>query len=91
MIISKVAVLIDSASMMVFVTNTENLSRKAIRNVVRNYLRKGNRNSNILEIDYVDSYNVSAVGLEKLSEEFSVIALQKYNSLTIRRNLYDRI
>ncbi len=77
MIISKVAVLIDSASMMVFVTNTENLSRKAIRNVVRNYLRKGNRNSNILEIDYVDSYNVSAVGLEKLSEEFSVIALQK--------------
>lgn len=77
MIISKVAVLIDSASMMVFVTNTENLSRKAIRNVVRNYLRKGNRNSNILEIDYVDSYNVSAVGLEKLSEEFNVIALQK--------------
>ena len=77
MIISKVAVLIDSATMMVFVTNTENLSRKAIRNVVRNYLRKGNRNSNILEIDYVDSYNVSAVGLEKLSEEFSVIALQK--------------
>lgn len=77
MIISKVAVLIDSASMMVFVTNTENLSRKAIRNVVRNYLRKGNRNSNILEIDYVDSYNVSAVGLEKLSEEFNIIALQK--------------
>lgn len=77
MIISKVAVLIDSASMMVFVTNTENLSRKAIRNVVRNYLRKGNRNSNILEIDYVDSYNVSADGLEKLSEEFIVITLQK--------------
>jgi hypothetical protein len=77
MIISKVAVLIDSASMMVFVTNTENLSRKAIRNVVRNYLRKGNRNSNILEIDYVDSYNVSADDLEKLSEEFIVIRLQK--------------
>lgn len=77
MIISKVAVLIDSASMMGFVTNTENLSRKAIRNVVRNYLRKGNRNSNILEIDYVDSYNVSADDLEKLSEEFIVIKLQK--------------
>ena len=77
MIISKVAVLIDSASMMVFVTNTENLSRKAIRNVVRNYLRKGNRNSNILEIDYVDSYNVSADDLEKLSEECIVIRLQK--------------
>lgn len=77
MIISKVAVLIDSASMMVFVTNTENLSRKAIINVVRNYLRKGNRNSNILEIDYVDSYNVSADDLEKLSEEFIVIRLQK--------------
>lgn len=77
MIISKVAVLIDSASMMVFVTNTENLSRKAIRNVVRNYLRKGNRNSNILEIDYVDSYNVSADDLEKLSEEFIAIRLQK--------------
>ena len=77
MIISKVAVLIDSASMMVFVTNTENLSRKAISNVVRNYLRKGNRNSNILEIDYVDSYNVSADDLEKLSEEFIVIKLQK--------------
>lgn len=77
MIISKVAVLIDSASMMVFVTNTENPSRKAIINVVRNYLRKGNRNSNILEIDYVDSYNVSADGLEKLSEEFIVITLQK--------------
>ena len=75
MIISKVAVLIDSASMMVFVTNTENLSRKAIINVVRNYLRKGNRNSNILEIDYVDSYNVSADDLEKLSEEFIVITL----------------
>ena len=80
MIISKVAVLIDSASMMVFVTNTENLSRKAIRNVVRNYLRKGNRNSNILEIDYVDSYNVSADDLEKLSEEFIVIRLQKQNA-----------
>lgn len=77
MIISKVAVLIDSASMMVFVTNTENLSRKAIINVVRNYLRKGNRNSNILEIDYVDSYNVSADDLEKLSEESIVIRLQK--------------
>ena len=77
MIISKVAVLIDSASMMVFVTNTVNLSRTAIRNVVRNYLRKGNRNSNILEIDYVDSYNVSADDLEKLSEEFIVIRLQK--------------
>lgn len=77
MIISKVAVLIDSVSMMVFVTNTDNLSRKAIRNVVRNYLRKGNRNSNILEIDYVDSYNVSADDLEKLSEEFIVIRLQK--------------
>ena len=77
MIISKVAVLIDSASMMVSVTNTENLSRKAIINVVRNYLRKGNRNSNILEIDYVDSYNVSADDLEKLSEEFIVIRLQK--------------
>lgn len=77
MIISKVAVLIDSASMMVFVTNAENLSRKAIINVVRNYLRKGNRNSNILEIDYVDSYNVSADDLEKLSEEFIVIRLQK--------------
>lgn len=77
MIISKVAVLIDSASMMVFVTNTENLSRKAIRSVVRNYLRKGNRNSNILEIDYVDSYNVSADDLEKLSEESIVIRLQK--------------
>lgn len=80
MIISKVAVLIDSASMMVFVTNTENLSRKAIINVVRNYLRKGNRNSNILEIDYVDSYNVSADDLEKLSEEFIVIRLQKQNA-----------
>ena len=82
MIISKVAVLIDSVSMMVFVTNTENLSRKAIRSVVRNYmrrnyLRKGNRNSNILEIDYVDSHNVSADDLEKLSEEFNVIVLQK--------------
>ena len=79
MIISKVAVLIDSIhdGMMVFVTNTDNLSRKAIRNVVRNYLRKGNRNSNILEIDYVDSYNVSADDLEKLSEEFIVIRLQK--------------
>ena len=75
MIISKVAVLIDGASMMVFVTNTENLSREAISNVVRNYLRKGNRNSNILEIDYVDSYNVSVIGLEKLSEEFIVIIL----------------
>ena len=77
MIISKVAVLIDSVSMMVFVTDTENLSRKAIINVVHNDLRKGNRNSNILEIDYVDSYNVSADDLEKLSEEFIVIRLQK--------------
>ena len=75
--ISKVAVLIDGESMMVFVTNTENLSRNAIRNVVRKYLRKGNRNSNILEIDYVDSYIVSADDLEKLSEESIVITLQK--------------
>lgn len=75
MIISKVAVLIDNSSLMVFVTNTKNLTKNSVRSVVRNYLLKSNKDSKILEIDYLDTYSVTDRALEKLSEEFIVIKL----------------
>lgn len=75
MLISKVNVLLDNTSMTIFVTNTKNLTSNVVRGVVKNYLRKGNRNSNIQEIDYAATYSVTPQSLEKLSENYIIINL----------------
>lgn len=75
MLISKVNVLLDNTSMTIFVTNTKNLTSNVVRGVVKNYLRKGNRNSNIKEIDYAATYSVTPQSLEKLSENYIIINL----------------
>lgn len=75
MLISKVNVLLDNTSMTIFVTNTKNLTSNVVRGVVKNYLRKGNRSSNIQEIDYAATYSVTPQSLEKLSENYIIINL----------------
>lgn len=75
MIVSKVAALIDTASLIIFVTNTSNLTKNNVRSIVKNYLRKNNKDSKILEVDYLDTYSVTDRALEKLSNEFIIIEL----------------